>query len=61
MYFQKEVDEFNKEYGNWEQLKRFELLDKELSVEGNELTPTLKLKRKNIMKIHEAKVNIIYN
>jgi long-chain acyl-CoA synthetase len=58
---QKEVDEFNKEYGNWEQLKRFELLDKELSVEGNELTPTLKLKRKNIMKIHEAKVNIIYN
>lgn len=58
---QQEVDEFNKGYGNWEQIKRFDLLDKELSIDGGELTPTLKLKRKKIMEIHAKKVAAIYS
>ena len=57
---QKEVDFFNKGYGNWEQLKCVELLADELSIEGGELTPTLKLKRKKIMEIHAASVAKIY-
>ncbi|MCJ8288534.1 MAG: long-chain fatty acid--CoA ligase [Crocinitomicaceae bacterium] len=57
---QKEVDFFNKGYGNWEQLKCVELLADELSIEGGELTPTLKLKRKKIMEIHAATVAKIY-
>lgn len=56
----KEVEFFNKGFGKWEQLKCVELLAKEMSVEGGELTPTLKLKRKQIMEIHAATVAKIY-
>jgi long-chain acyl-CoA synthetase len=57
---QQEVDEFNKGFGNWEQLKKFALLENELSIEANELTPTLKLKRKNILSNHKAKYEQIF-
>jgi len=46
---QSDVNEFNKGFGNWEQIKKFELLDHEFSIDGGELTPTLKLKRKIIL------------
>lgn len=45
---QKEVNLFNEQFGQWEKIKRFALLPSELSIEGGELTPTLKLKRKII-------------
>ncbi len=57
---QKEVDEFNKLFGNWEQLKKFVLLENELSVDGGELTPTLKLKRKKILEKYQEQYNQIY-
>lgn len=57
---EEEVAAFNKEFGNWEQLKCIELLDAELSIEGGELTPTLKLKRKKIMEKYKAIVDKIY-
>ncbi len=57
---EKEVEFFNKGFGNWEKLKRVQLLDKEMSVEGGELTPTLKLKRKVILELHADKVAAIY-
>ncbi len=57
---QQEVDFFNKGFGSWEQLKCIELLAQEMSIEGGELTPTLKLKRKKIMEIHAATVSKIY-
>jgi long-chain acyl-CoA synthetase len=57
----KEVNEFNKELGRWEQIKQIELLETEMSVEGGELTPTLKLKRKKILEIHNDKVVQIYS
>lgn len=56
----REVDDFNKDLGKWEQIKKIELLTQELSVEGGELTPTLKLKRKKIMEIHADSVSKIY-
>ena len=56
----KEVDAFNKGYGNWEQIKCPQLLSKEMSVEGGELTPTLKLKRKVILEMYADKVAKIY-
>ncbi|HET8837506.1 MAG TPA: long-chain fatty acid--CoA ligase [Flavobacteriaceae bacterium] len=45
---QKEVDLYNGKFGHWEQIKRFELTPEIWSVEGGELTPTMKLKRKQI-------------
>ena len=44
----KEVARLNESFGKVEQVKKFELLEKEWSIEGGELTPTLKLKRKVI-------------
>lgn len=58
---QEEVTSFNKGYGNWEQIKKFELLPKEFSVDGDELTPTLKLKRKVILQKYQAVYKRIYN
>lgn len=57
---QEEVDGFNKQFGNWEQIKKFVLLDKEFSIEGDELTPTLKLKRKKIMAKYNEQYRMIY-
>lgn len=58
---QKELDELNGDLGKWEQIKQFQLLPQELSIEGGELTPTLKLKRKKIMAIHKDSVAKIYS
>lgn len=58
---QQEVDTFNKHFGNYEQIKKFALLETEMGVDTGELTPTLKLKRKAILEIHKDKVEGIYS
>ncbi len=57
---EKDIKEFNKGFGNWEQVKTFKLMPAGWSIEGGELTPTLKLKRKAIMSKYEKMVNEIY-
>jgi long-chain acyl-CoA synthetase len=42
---QKAVDEVNSHVGRVEQIKKFAILDHDLSQETGELTPTLKVKR----------------
>jgi long-chain acyl-CoA synthetase len=58
---QEEINSLNEEFGSWERIKKFELLEKEMSVEGGELTPTMKFKRKVIMDLHSDKVAKIYS
>lgn len=43
-----EVEAVNKKFGHWEQIKKFEITPDLWSVEGGEMTPTLKLKRKAV-------------
>ncbi|MBX9887944.1 MAG: AMP-dependent synthetase/ligase [Flavobacteriaceae bacterium] len=58
---QEEIDSINLKFGHWEQIKRFELTPDLWSIEGGHLTPTLKLKRKIILKIYEKLFDKIYS
>ena len=58
--FQEEVDFYNQKFGNWEKIKRFELTPDVWSIEGEHLTPTMKLKRRNIIKIYQGLYDKIY-
>ena len=60
-HFREIIDESNKDFNPVEQVKKFELLPQEWSIEGGELTPTLKLKRKVIMEKYGAVVRKIYD
>jgi long-chain acyl-CoA synthetase len=53
---QKAVDEVNSHFGPVEQIKRFAILDHDLSQETGELTPTLKVKR-NV--VHEKYADLV--
>jgi long-chain acyl-CoA synthetase len=43
---QSAIDELNSKLNRWETIKRFAVLDRDLTVESGELTPSLKVKRK---------------
>lgn len=57
---QKEVDGCNSHFGNWEQIKRFELTPDAWTVEGGHLTPTMKMKRDVIKNIYKKLYDKIY-
>lgn len=54
------VEEYNQQFNHVEQVKKFELLPNEWTVDGGELTPTLKLKRKVIMEKYKDAIERIY-
>lgn len=54
------VEKYNQYFNPVEQIKKFELLPNEWSVDGGELTPTLKLKRKVILEKYKDAVERIY-
>jgi long-chain acyl-CoA synthetase len=55
------IDSFNKFFNHVEQIKKFELLPNEWTIDSGELTPTLKLKRKVIMEKYKAAFDRIYS
>ncbi len=54
------VESFNKFFNHVEQVKKFELLSNEWTIESGELTPTLKLKRKVITEKYREAIERIY-
>ena len=58
---QGEINTLNEKFGNWEKIKRFELTPDVWSIEGGQLTPTLKLKRKIVMEKYIDLFYKIYN
>jgi long-chain acyl-CoA synthetase len=54
------IKELNKTLPSYETIKKFVLLPREFSIEGGELTPTLKLKRKKIYNMYQDKIELLY-
>lgn len=54
------IDTINPRFGHWEQVKTFRLTPNVWTIEGGELTPTLKLKRKNILSKYKSLYEEIY-
>ncbi len=55
-----EIEKYNQEFGNWERVKKVELLPLEWSIDGGELTPKLSLRRKAILEKYKSQVEKLY-
>ncbi len=56
----KDVEELNAKLNRWETIKKFEILDHDLTIESGELTPSLKLKRKVVEENYRDIINGFY-
>ena len=54
------VDELNEHLNRWETIKKWKLLDHDLSVESGELTPSMKVKRNVVENNHTALIDSFY-
>jgi len=54
------ISQFNSRQPSYQTIKKFVLLPREFSIEGGELTPTLKLKRKAIYAFYKDRINQLY-
>jgi long-chain acyl-CoA synthetase len=58
---QSEIDLLNAGLNVWEQVKQFRVLPKDLSIEADELTPSLKVRRSRVMQKYQDLVDGIYS
>jgi long-chain acyl-CoA synthetase len=61
MMYRDLVENFNKYFNHVEQIKKFELLPREWSIETGEMTPKMSLKRKVIMEKYKDAIERIYS
>ncbi|MFZ4371976.1 MAG: AMP-dependent synthetase/ligase [Mycobacterium sp.] len=54
------VEQLNKHLNRWEQVKKFSIIDRELTVEAGDLTPSLKLKRKSVVDNFHDSIDKLY-
>ncbi|MCX7606160.1 MAG: long-chain fatty acid--CoA ligase [Bacteroidia bacterium] len=57
---QQEIDKINEGFSQFERVKKFILLSKEWTIEGGELTPTLKLKRRVLLTQYKDVIDALY-
>ncbi|HET9872873.1 MAG TPA: long-chain fatty acid--CoA ligase [Propionibacteriaceae bacterium] len=55
------VDDANTKLERWETIKKFDILPGELSVDGGEVTPSLKIRRKAVEKKYQDTLNKLYD
>ena len=57
---QKDIDNLQKDLANYERIRKFTLLEDHFSIEGGELTPTLKVKRKFVEEKYKEEIDNMY-
>lgn len=57
---QEEVDFYNERFGQWEKIKKFELIPDVWSIEEGQLTPTMKMKRRVILEMYKDSYKNIF-
>lgn len=57
---EKELGEFQKKLASYERVRKFKVLDKPFSIEGGEMTPSLKIKRKVIEERYSNLIDEMY-
>ncbi len=55
-----EIERVNRKFARVEQIKKFFLLETQLTAEDEELTPTMKLKRKFVEKKYADRIEALY-
>jgi long-chain acyl-CoA synthetase len=59
--FETLIGEKNKNFGQWETIKRFKLMATEWSIDSGELTPTMKVKRKVVIEKFKDVIEKLYS
>jgi len=57
---QRYIDELNLGLNRWEQIKRFTILERDLTVEEGELTPSMKMRRKHVDEKYRGQLDALY-
>lgn len=60
-YIKEEIDARNRELASYESIKKFAIIGREFTIEGGELTPTLKVKRRVIGERYKDVLDQFYN
>lgn len=55
-----EIDRLNKDLARFEQVKKFAIVPEDFSIENDMLTPTMKLKRRNIIARYQSLIDSLY-
>ncbi len=55
------IKKFNEKYARYESIKRFKLLPNDWTIEGGEITPTLKLRRRIIQKKYASEIQSLFS
>ena len=54
------VARVNKQLADFERIRRFKILDREFAIERGELTPTMKIRRAQVLENHKDLVSELY-
>ena len=58
--FEARIIKANKKLAKYETIKKFQLLSEEFSIENNMLTPTMKVRRKNVLEVYGELIDKMY-
>ena len=59
-HLQKQIDAMNNGLARVQSIKKFTVLPGELTIEGGELTPTMKVKRKVVSEKYKSEISSLY-